>query len=194
MSAFEELLLNIFFTYDSTRPSGLEDYQAVVMVTVTDGELSSEPALTTVEVNVMNEGPRVLLDGQVGGADYSCLSYLLCVSFSSLQSTSSEAVMVDGSPSLSISSSPVVLDDSSHLTHLTITLTNPQDPTSSENIALSTSYSLPEQISLQISDGQVIELSGVASIDVYVGAISAVYYTYTRMDGIIENQPDITPR
>lgn len=102
--------------------------------------------------------------------------------------------MVDGSPSLSISSSPEVIDDSLHLTHLTITLTNPQDSTSSENIALSSSYSLPEQISLQISDGQVIELSGVASIDLYVGAISAVYYTYTRMDGIIENQPDFTPR
>ena len=66
MSAFEELLQNIFFTYDSTRPSELEDYQAVVMVTVADGELSSEPAFTTVEVIVMNEGPRVLLDGEVG--------------------------------------------------------------------------------------------------------------------------------
>lgn len=102
--------------------------------------------------------------------------------------------MVDGSPSLGISSSPVVLDDSSHLALLTITLTNPQDPTSSEHIALLSSYSLPEQISLQISDGQVIELSGVASADLYVSAISAVYYTYTKMDGIIENQPDFTPR
>lgn len=102
--------------------------------------------------------------------------------------------MVDGVPLLGISSSPVILEDSSHLTHLTITLTNPQDPTSSENIALSTSYSLPEQISLQISDGQVIELSGVASTDLYLSAISAIYYTYTKMDGIIENQPDFTPR
>lgn len=102
--------------------------------------------------------------------------------------------MVDGSPSLGISSSLLILEDSSLLTHLTITLTNPQDPTSSENIALFTSYSLPEQISLQISDGQVIELSGAASTALYTSAISAVYYTYSKMDGIIENQPNFTPR
>lgn len=77
MSAFEELLQNIFFTYDSRRPSELEDYQAVVMATVTDGELTSEPAFTTVGVNVMNEGPAVLLDGQVG-SDVSRWIYRLC--------------------------------------------------------------------------------------------------------------------
>lgn len=102
--------------------------------------------------------------------------------------------MVDGSPSVSISPSPVILEDSSLLTRLTITLTNPQDSTSSENITLSASYSLPEQLSLRAEDGRVIELSGTASADTYVRALSAVYYTYTMMDGIIENQPDFTPR
>lgn len=102
--------------------------------------------------------------------------------------------MTDGSPSLKVSPSPVILEDSLLLTHLTITLTNPQDSTSFENISLSASYSLPDQIALQVSDGLIIELTGTASTDVYVNALSAVYYTYTKMDGIIENQPDLTPR
>ena len=102
--------------------------------------------------------------------------------------------MTDGYPSLKVSPSPVILEDSLLLTHLTITLTNPQDSTSFENISLSASYSLPDQIALQVSDGLIIELTGTASTDVYVNALSAVYYTYTKMDGIIENQPDLTPR
>ena len=103
-------------------------------------------------------------------------------------------VMTDGSPSLKVSPSPVILEDSSLLTHLTITLTNPQDSTSFESVSLSASYSLPDEITLQVSDGLTIELSGTASTDIYTSALSAVYYMYTRMDGIIENQPDFTPR
>ena len=110
------------------------------------------------------------------------------------QFTSAEMVMTDGSPSLEVSSSPVILEDSSFLTHLTITLTNPQDSTSFESISLSSSYSLPDEITLQVSDGLTIELTGTASTDIYTSALSAVYYTYTKMDGIIENQPDFTPR
>ena len=64
-SAFEELVQSIYFTYDSTRLTNLESYYAVIMVTVSDGELLSPPAFTTVQVNVTNEAPRVLLDGQV---------------------------------------------------------------------------------------------------------------------------------
>ena len=64
-SAFEELVQSIFFAYDPTRPSELVGYQAEVAVTVNDGMFSSEPASTMVQVNVMNEAPRVLLDGQV---------------------------------------------------------------------------------------------------------------------------------
>ena len=110
------------------------------------------------------------------------------------QSTSAEAVMVDGSPSIPISTSPVILEDSSLITSLIITLTNPQDSAPSESIALSASYTLPEEISLQVSDDQTIELSGAASVDAYSEALSAVYYTYSRMDGILENQPDFTSR
>ena len=102
--------------------------------------------------------------------------------------------MADGSPSLKVSPSPVILEDSSLLTHLTITLTNPQDSTSFESVSLSSSYSLPDEITLQVSDGLTIELTGTASTDMYTIALSAVYYTYTKMDGIIENQPDFTPR
>lgn len=77
ISAFEELLQNIFFTYDLTRPLDLEGYHAVVKATVNDGDLSSEPAFTTIQVNVMNEGPRVLLDGQVGTKVCQCQNICL---------------------------------------------------------------------------------------------------------------------
>lgn len=102
--------------------------------------------------------------------------------------------MVDGSPSLSISSSPLILEDSALLTQLTITLTNPQDLLSSEGISLSNSFLLPESISLHQSDSHVLELSGTASPDLYASILSAVSYVNTKMSSIIENQPDFTPR
>jgi Notch-like protein len=174
-STFEELIHSIFFTYDPTSPQAdLQSYRAMIKVTVSDGDFTNQPpAFTTVLVNVMNEAPRVLLDGQ---------------------STSAEVVMADGSPSITLSSSPVILEDSSLLTRVTITLTNPQDSTSFESLSLSASYPLPDQITLNVSDGGTIELTGTASTDMYTSALSAVYYTYTKMDGIIENQPDFTPR
>ena len=101
--------------------------------------------------------------------------------------------MVDGSPSLNISSSPLILEDSSLLTQLTITLTNPQDHSFSENLSLPPS-SLPAPITLRQSDGRVLELSGAAPPDLYASVLSAVSYVNTRMTSIIENQPDFTPR
>ena len=66
-STFEELIQSIFFTYNLTSPQAdLESYQATIMVTVSDGNFTNQPAaFTSVRVNVMNEAPRVLLDGQV---------------------------------------------------------------------------------------------------------------------------------
>ena len=66
-STFEELIHSIFFTYDPTSPQAdLQSYRAMIKVTVSDGDFTNQPpAFTTVLVNVMNEAPRVLLDGQV---------------------------------------------------------------------------------------------------------------------------------
>ena len=54
----------VFYEAASTSPD--ESHEALVMVTVSDGELVNQvPAYTTVYVAVMNEPPRVLLDGEV---------------------------------------------------------------------------------------------------------------------------------
>lgn len=102
--------------------------------------------------------------------------------------------MVDGSPSINLTSAAtIILEDSQILTQLTITLVNAQDPISSENLSISSS--LPGGISLQVSDdGRVIVLSGVASLDAYASALSGVVYENAKMSNIIENQPDFTPR
>ena len=101
--------------------------------------------------------------------------------------------MEDGVSSVEISTSHTILDDSPLITKLTITLTNPQDPTSSENISLPST--LPDGISLQsFAGGRVIELTGAASTDAYNSALSSVVYTNAKMADIIQNQPDFTPR
>ena len=52
--------------YEAAPTSPDESHEALVMVTVSDGELVNQvPAYTTVYVAVMNEAPRVLLDGEV---------------------------------------------------------------------------------------------------------------------------------
>ena len=101
--------------------------------------------------------------------------------------------MGDGSPSLPVSSKPTILEDTAILSSLSISLTNPQDPTSSENISLSPS-SLPAGIALSRADGWAVELSGEASADSYAAVLSTVVYSYSRMEGILENEPDFTPR
>ena len=164
------------------------------MVRVSDGESYNQPpAFTTIEVNVMNEAPRVLLDGQVGVLLIYCH---IPDSYICSQSLSVEAVMVDGSPALNLTSSTAaILEDSLLLFQLTITLTNPQEPLFSESISLPSSHSLPEEMSLSASaDGRVLQLSGAASPDAYTSALSAVVYRNAKMASIIENQPNFTPR
>lgn len=62
-SNFQDLIQSVFF--ETGPPSPESSYQAVVMVTVNDGELVNQPpAFATVQVNIMNEAPRVLLDDE----------------------------------------------------------------------------------------------------------------------------------
>lgn len=103
--------------------------------------------------------------------------------------------MVDGTPSVLVSSSHTILDDSPLITRLTITLTNPQDMASIERLSLSTVNPLPPEIAAAVStDGLTIELSGPASTDAYSQALSSVIYNYSKIANVIENQPNFTPR
>ena len=192
-SDFQELVQSVFFEAGSSPPE--TSYQAVVMVTVSDGDLVNQPAaFTTVQVNVINESPRTLLNGKVCITTYSDVSVGFKVS-PHTQSLSAEVVMEDGSPTISLSTSHTIIDDSPLITKLTITLTNPQDHASIENISLSATHPLPGGISLQVSDdGLTVELSGAASTEVYSSALSEVVYSNAKIANIIENQPDFTPR
>ena len=58
----------MYFSYDPTRPVGIEQYGAEVEVSVSDGVFSSQPAFSLVRVEVVNEPPSVLLDGEVSRA------------------------------------------------------------------------------------------------------------------------------
>ena len=59
-SDFQDIVQSVFF--EAGSPTQETSYQAVVMVTVNDGELiNTPPAFTHIQVNVMNEAPRVLL-------------------------------------------------------------------------------------------------------------------------------------
>ena len=190
---FQSLLQNVFFEAGASSPQ--QSYQALVMVTVSDGELVNQrPAFTTVQVNVMNEPPRVLLDGEVYSVRRVLTQPKVQIHLLSLpQSLSAEVVMADGVTSVPLSNSHTIRDDSSLITKLTITLSNPQDHTSIENISLSSTVSLPQEIFLQ-SSGQILELSGLASVEVYSSALSGVVYSNAKMASIIQNQPNFTPR
>ena len=62
-SDFQDLVQNVFL--EAGPPSPETSYQSVVMVTVNDGELDNQPpAFTTIQVNLMNEAPRVLLGNE----------------------------------------------------------------------------------------------------------------------------------
>ena len=103
--------------------------------------------------------------------------------------------MEDGTPVVALSTFHTILDNSPLITKLTVTLTNPQDPASSESISLLTDLALPDEISLLISDNRtVLELSGAASAEIYSSALSSVVYQNSKLANIIENQPDLTPR
>ena len=103
--------------------------------------------------------------------------------------------MEDGAPSVTLSTSHAIIDNSPLITKLTLTLTNPQDPAFSENISLSTDLALPDDVSLIFSgDGHTLELTGAASTQIYSSILADVVYRNAKLENIIENQPDITAR
>ena len=80
-SVFEDLLSNhTRFHHGTLRPSAASSYTTTITIEVSDGSFTSAPSTTTVNIQVNNHKPIVLLDGQVS-LSVICVTLLVIVYF-----------------------------------------------------------------------------------------------------------------
>lgn len=172
---FEYLLRSIRFIYDPSRPN-VQQYYSFVDVTAYDGVLTSAAATTRIAVNVINQPPRVLFNDE---------------SMVTLTVRDGEAVI----PLIPAGVTVSVLEDSSELSGVSITLTNPRH--SQERLTIDEA-TLPASISAVISnDGSSITLSGVAFPAEYIEVLMSpdILYHYPPIGSILQGEvPDLTQR
>lgn len=172
-SDFEHILRNIRFAHDPERPApDIAEYEAYVRVSASDGELSSEVAVTQIAVSIVNTPPIVLF-----GND-----------------TMTEVVMQDGEPVIQVLQVGAdIVEDSETISQVTLALMNP----SHENERL---YAIRGNVSssITITNGSSsITLQGPASRVEFIDALHniEVYYSYPPMESILQGDvPDFTPR
>lgn len=176
-SDLQVVLREIFFEHTPTRPE-TSFYSALVTVTASDGELESA-ASTVIQVSVVNQGPEVQLDIEVCKGErhavwfnvhahilcvelcksQRCLSYNVSMSYSATQTLE----MVDGEPEIALSVGPSILEDSSIIHSVTVSLTNPQDE-ESESLTVNDT-AIPSSISYEFVSSFRIR---VIPVNIYV--------------------------
>ena len=170
---FEMVLRDIRFVHDPVRPpTEVTEYEAFVSVSASDGELTSDIAVSRIVVSVRNLPPIVVLGN----------------------STATEVVMQDGQPVIPVLQVGAdIIEDSDTISQVILTLNNPfhQD----ERIYSSGGYVSP---SITVTNGSnSVTLSGPASLLDFVEALNniQVLYSYPPMESILQGDvPDFTPR
>ena len=164
---------SIRFVHDPRRPSAdVTGYEASVRVSVSDGELTSEVALSRIEVTIANLPPVVTLGN----------------------STTGEIIMQDGKPVIQVVQVGAdIIEDSDTILRVTLMLTNPFH--ASEQL-----YALRGNVSpfITVQNGSnSVTLQGPASVPEFINALNSieVLYSYPPMESILQGDiPDFTPR
>ena len=172
-SNFEYVLRNIRFAHDLERPTpDITEYEVYVRVSASDGELSSEVAVSQIVVNIVNTPPMVLF-----GND-----------------TMTEVVVRDGEPVIPVLQVGAdIIEDSETISQVTLTLSNAMH----EDERL---YAIRGNVSSLITvtnDSTSITLQGPASLVEFIDALHniEIYYSYPPMESILQGDvPDFTPR
>ena len=172
-SDFEYVLRNIRFAHDVERPvPDITEYEAYVRVSASDGQLSSEVAVSQIVVGISNTPPMVMF-----GND-----------------TTTEVVMRDGEPVIPVLQVGAdIVEDSETISRVTLTLTNAVHET--ERL-----YAIRGNVSSSITitnDSSSVTLQGPASLVEFIDALHniEVYYSYPPMESILQGDvPDFTPR
>ena len=173
-SDFEYILRNLRFVHDADRPpTDIAAYEASVTVSVSDGELTSDVAVSEIVVIVTNIPPMITLGN----------------------GTAAEIVMQDGVPVIPVLQVGAdIVEDSDTISHITLTLTNPLHD-NEQLYALSGESISP---SITIANGSnTITLTGPASRLDFVEALNNVeiFYRYPPFESILQGEvPDFTPR
>lgn len=172
---FEYVLRNVRFAHDPERPL-VDSYSATVSVLVGDGLLTSNTAVTTIDVTVSNTPPAVFINGE----------------------TTASAVMADGEGSgISLFQPDTyveLFEDTSTIEEVLIRLTNPSHV--EEGIGLSPPSDLPDGITV-VNNGSVVVLTGPATPTVFSRVLtdSTLYYRYPAMESILGgDRPVFTTR
>lgn len=173
-SDFEYVLRNVRFVHDLERPApDITEYEAYVQVSASDGQRSSEVAVSQVVVSVTNAPPMVVFDNN---------------------DTTTEVVMRDGEPVIPVLQIGVdIVEDTETISRVTLILTNP----SHENERL---YAIRGNVSSSITvtnDSSSVTLQGPASRVEFIDALYniEVQYSYPPMESILQGDiPDFTPR
>ena len=172
-SDFEYILRNIRFAHDVDRPApDITEYEAYVQVSASDGQLSSEVAVSRIVVGVINTPPMVVF-----GND-----------------TMTQVVMRDGEPVIPVLQVGAdIVEDSETISQVTLILTNAVHET--ERL-----YAIRGNVSTSITitnDSSSVILQGPASRVEFIDALHniEVYYSYPPMESILRGDvPDFTPR
>ena len=172
---FEYLLRNIRFTFDPSCPN-VQQYYSFVDVVAYDGVYTSTVATTHISVNVINQPPRVLFNDE---------------STVTLTVRDGEAMI----PLFPTGATITIIEDSSELYSVSITLTSPRHPQERLSIDEAT---LPASISAVTStDGSSITLSGLTSPAEYIEVLTSPYilYHYPPIGSILQGEvPDLAQR
>ena len=174
ISDFEYILRNIRFAHDLERPApDISQYEAYIQVSASDGEFSSEVAVSQIVVSIINTPPMVVF-----GND-----------------TTTEIVMRDGEPViLALQVGVDIVEDSETISRVTLTLTNPSHQ--DEQLYAIRGINVSSSISVT-NDSSSVTLQGPASLVEFIDALHniEVYYSYPPMDSILQGEvPDFTPR
>jgi hypothetical protein len=170
---FEYLLRSIRYAHDPVRPP-VERYTAFFSVSAYDGVFTSVPAVTIVDVLVVNTPPAVLING----------------------ASNASAVMADGEATIKLLDSGTIVtlfEDSTVIREVSITLTNPSH---SEELIQLSPINVPSSISV-LNNGSEVVLIGPATPVEFSQALtdSTLFYQYPPMESILQgNRPHFTPR
>ncbi|MES9994047.1 MAG: retention module-containing protein, partial [Candidatus Thiodiazotropha sp.] len=161
---YQSAIRAITFENTSENPSA---ETRVVEVTVNDGELDSNIAVTHIEVVGVNDVAVLDLD-----ADDSSSS-----------GTGYETTYIENQSPVAIVDDDVVIDDvdDEHIESATVELTN---PTASDLLVLGV---MPTGISATV-DGATVTLTGTASLADYQQALQAVYFSNTSEDPFTDDR------
>jgi len=175
LSSFQFLLRNVRFAHDPVRPP-VSRYSAYILVTASDSQLTSQPAMTRIDVSITNFSPAVRIEGLTSGS----------------------VEMRDGQTSVQLlraAQQTTVLEDTAVINSVSIILTNPVD--GSESISILDTSSLPAAITV-IETGVSVLLIGPATPEEFTSALTSatLSYSYPAMESILQGEipPDFTRR